>query len=83
MTMENLLETIGEIEGTAWEWLGIPVILVVGLYLTIRTGVVQIRHIPDMFRSITDKATEDENGRTRSLSAFQTFTITASARVGT
>lgn len=83
MTMENLLETIGEIEGMAWEWLGIPVILVVGLYLTIRTGVVQIRHIPDMFRSITDKATEDENGRTRSLSAFQTFTITASARVGT
>lgn len=83
MTMENLLEAIGEIEGMAWEWLGIPVILVVGLYLTIRTGVVQIRHIPDMFRSITDKATEDENGRTRSLSAFQTFTITASARVGT
>ena len=83
MTMENLLDAIGEIEGMAWEWLGIPVILVVGLYLTIRTGVVQIRHIPDMFRSITDKATEDENGRTRSLSAFQTFTITASARVGT
>lgn len=83
MTMDNLLDTIGAIEDASWTWVGIPVILVVGLYLTVRTRLVQIRHIPDMFRSITDKATRDENGRTRSLSAFQTFTITASARVGT
>ncbi|NLS10022.1 alanine:cation symporter family protein [Nesterenkonia sp. MY13] len=67
----------------SWELVGIPVIIAIGFYLTVRTGVVQIRHLPDMFRTITDRATRDEEGRTRSLSAFQAFTITASARVGT
>ncbi|PRZ18353.1 alanine/glycine:cation symporter family protein [Nesterenkonia sandarakina] len=83
MTNEDLLSSISLIEDTAWTWLGIPVIVAVGLYLGFRTRLVQLRHIPDMFRAITDKATSDESGRTRSLSAFQTFTITASARVGT
>lgn len=83
MTMDSLLSTIGDIETIAWDWLGIWVIIGVGIYLTIRTRVVQLRHIPGMFRSIVEKAQRDESGRTRSLSAFQAFTITASARVGT
>ncbi|KUG60610.1 alanine/glycine:cation symporter family protein [Nesterenkonia jeotgali] len=83
MTMDNLLDSIGAIETLAWNTVGIFVILAVGVYLGFRTRLVQLRHIPDMFRVITDKATRDAEGRTRSLSAFQTFTITASARVGT
>lgn len=83
MTMESVLETIGSFEEAAWNLVGIPVIIIVAIYLTIRTGGVQIRHLPDMLRSITDKAQKDENGRTRSLSAFQAFTVTTSARVGT
>ncbi|GAA1818397.1 alanine/glycine:cation symporter family protein [Nesterenkonia flava] len=81
--MESVLETIGNVEEMAWNLVGIPVIIVVAVYLTIRTGAVQIRHLPDMLRSITDKAQKDETGRTRSLSAFQAFTVTTSARVGT
>lgn len=83
MTMDNLLDSIGAVETLAWNTVGIFVILAVGVYLGYRTRLVQLRHIPDMFRAITDKATSDAEGRTRSLSAFQTFTITASARVGT
>ena len=83
MTMDSLLQIIGDIEDLAWSWLGVWVVIGVGIYLTIRTGVVQLRHLPAMFSSITEKAQRDETGRTRSLSAFQAFTITASARVGT
>ncbi|GAA1452713.1 AGCS family alanine or glycine:cation symporter [Nesterenkonia lacusekhoensis] len=83
MNTDTLLEYLGVFEDFAWEFFGIPVIIAAGFYLSVRTGLVQIRHLPDMFRSITDKATKDENGRTKSLSAFQAFTVTASARVGT
>ena len=81
--MDTLVERVEEFEGLAWETLGVWVVILVGIYLTVRTGGVQIRHIPGMFRAITDRAQRDEQGRTRSLSAFQAFTITASARVGT
>ncbi|MDZ5078957.1 alanine/glycine:cation symporter family protein [Nesterenkonia sp. HG001] len=83
MTMDSLLQIIGDIEEIAWNWLGIWVIIGVGAYMTIRTGVVQLRHLPAMFTAIVEKARRDDTGRTKSLSAFQAFTITASARVGT
>lgn len=81
--METLTDTLYTIEEIAWQPFGILIIAFVGLYLSVRTGLVQIRHIPDMFRSITDKAQRDEAGRTRSLSSVQAFFISASARVGT
>ncbi len=81
--MESLVEQVENIESAAWSYVGIVVVAAIGLYLTIRTGVVQIRRIPDMFRSVTEKSQKDESGNTRSLSAFQAFTISASARVGT
>ncbi len=83
MNTDTLLDALGTVEDFAWEFFGIPVIIAAGFYLTVRTGLVQIRHLPDMFRNITEKATKDEDGRSRSLSAFQAFTVTASARVGT
>lgn len=83
MTMDRLVEIFGTVEEMSWNLLGIPVIVAAGIYLCIRTGLVQIRHIPDMFRSVVDKAPKGEDGKARSLSAFQAFTISASARVGT
>ncbi len=67
----------------AWTWVGIPVLVLVGIYLIIRTRAVQIRHIPDMLRSITQKSQKDDDGNSRSLSAFQTFMVAESARMGT
>ncbi|MEH0058101.1 MULTISPECIES: alanine:cation symporter family protein [Auritidibacter] len=83
MNAETISEMLGQVEDMAWQLLGMPVIILLGFYLTVRTGMVQIRHLPDMFRAITDRATRDDTGRTRSLSAFQAFAVTASARVGT
>lgn len=57
--------------------------MLVGIYLVLRTRAVQIRHIPDMLRSITQKSQKDDAGNSRSLSAFQTFMVAESARIGT
>lgn len=83
MTLETLTESIATLEELAWEWVGVWVILAVSIYLSIRTGAVQFRRIPDMFRTITERAQRNDDGRTRSLSSFQAFAISAAARVGT
>ncbi|MEE1621277.1 alanine/glycine:cation symporter family protein [Zafaria sp. Z1313] len=65
-----------------WTYVMIPVILAVGLSFTVRTGVVQFRMIPNMLKTLTDKALVDEDGNKKSISAFQAFTVSAASRVG-
>lgn len=65
-----------------WTWAVLPLLLALGLYFTFRSGVVQFRMIPDMFRTLTDKTPRKEDGEPQSVSAFQAFTISAASRVG-
>jgi alanine or glycine:cation symporter, AGCS family len=65
-----------------WTWIVLPVVAVLGVYFTVRSGVVQVRLLPEMFRTLTDPAPKDENGRSQSVSAFGAFTISAASRVG-
>ncbi|MDN5686257.1 MAG: alanine:cation symporter family protein [Brachybacterium sp.] len=88
--LETLNEFLGNAEGWLWTWAGMPVVIVLGLYFTIRSGAVQFRMIPAMFGAITQKAQREKVGagrgrteRTKSLSAFQAFSVSAAARVGT
>ncbi|RLK47542.1 alanine/glycine:cation symporter family protein [Microbacterium telephonicum] len=65
-----------------WTWVVLPVVVLLGLYFTLRSGVVQFRLIPEMFRTLTDKTPRDASGQPQSVSAFQAFTISAASRVG-
>jgi AGCS family alanine or glycine:cation symporter len=65
-----------------WTWAVLPVLVVLGLYFTLRSGVVQFRLIPEMFRTLTDRTPTDAAGEPQSVSAFQAFTISAASRVG-
>lgn len=65
-----------------WTWVVLPVVVVLGLYFTVRSGVVQVRLIPEMFRTLTDKTPRTADGQPQSVSAFQAFTISAASRVG-
>jgi AGCS family alanine or glycine:cation symporter len=65
-----------------WTWLVLPVVVLLGLYFTIRSGVVQFRLIPEMFRTLTDKTPRTVDGKPQSVSSFQAFTISAASRVG-
>jgi len=65
-----------------WTWVVLPILVVLGLYFTARSGVVQFRLIPEMFRTLTDRTPRKENGDPQSVSAFQAFTISAASRVG-
>lgn len=65
-----------------WTWAVLPVVVLLGLYFTVRSGVVQFRLIPEMFRTLTDKTPRTDTGEPQSVSAFQAFTISAASRVG-
>ncbi|RVW04753.1 alanine/glycine:cation symporter family protein [Rhodococcus spongiicola] len=64
-------------------WYGVIVLLVgLGVYFTVWSRFVQIRLIPDMLRSIVERAGTLPDG-TRGISAFRAFSVSAAARVGT
>lgn len=46
-----------------WTWIVLPVVVILGLYFTVRSGVVQFRLIPEMFRTLTDKTPRDASGQ--------------------
>lgn len=65
-----------------WTWMVLPIVVLLGLYFTIRSGVVQFRLIPEMFRTLRDRTPLSDTGEPQSVSAFQAFTISAASRVG-
>ncbi|MBZ8178083.1 amino acid carrier protein [Corynebacterium sp. 3HC-13] len=70
-----------------WTWV-VPIILILaGFYFGLRTLLVQIRMIPDMFRAVTERPVphEGHSGEKddQSISAFKAFSISAASRVGT
>lgn len=66
-------------------WKTIPFLLIAaGVYFAVRTLVVQIRMIPDMFRAVAEKQdTPESRTDEQGISAFKAFTISAASRVGT
>ncbi|KOX10295.1 sodium:alanine symporter [Nocardiopsis sp. NRRL B-16309] len=56
--------------------------IILAVYFTIRSGVVQIRLLPEMFRVIRGAPGVAPDGM-REISSFQAFAISAASRVGT
>lgn len=81
-TMDALNDLVLTAGDALWTWIVLPVVVILGIYFTVRSGVVQFRLVPEMFRTLTDKTPRDEDGRPQSVSAFQAFTISAASRVG-
>ena len=77
--LDALIVTAGDFW---WTWVVLPVLAVLGVYFTIRSGVVQLRLLPAMFRVLADKTPKARDGSAQSVSSFQAFTISAASRVG-
>ena len=82
--METLNDTLvaitGQIDDFMYTWILVFLLVAVGIYFTIRTKVVQIRYIKDMFTNITEKK-HVEGGH--SISSFQAMMVSTASRVGT
>lgn len=78
--METLATAIETINENYWYFV-IALLCLAGVWFTIRTGAMQIRWLPEMFRTITEKPSDISEGK-KGISAFRAFTISAAARVG-
>lgn len=65
-----------------WHWHSIVVVLIIcGLYFTVRTRFVQFRMIPEMFRLLGESL--PKNKSKNQVSSFQAFAVSLATRVGT
>ncbi|WP_448851943.1 alanine/glycine:cation symporter family protein [Corynebacterium sp. 335C] len=79
--MDTAVDAVGT--WNDWYWQFMIVLLVgAGLYFCVRTFVVQVRYLPEMFRAITESPSDIAEG-VKGISAFKAFTISAASRVGT
>lgn len=77
--LTNLVETLNSI---LWsQYVLVPLLLVTGIYFTIRTRFLQVRMLPTMIKSISAKAETDEDEN--SISSFEAFSVGLASRVGT
>jgi AGCS family alanine or glycine:cation symporter len=80
--MDALNEAIADINSVFWTYLVIPLLALVGVYFTVRSGAVQFRLVPDMIRDMRSKPERAPDGK-KAISSFQAFSISAAVRVGT
>lgn len=65
-----------------WTYFLIPLLVLLALYFTVRSGVVQLRLLPEMVRVLRGSPGLAPDGE-KEISSFQAFTISAASRVGT
>ncbi|SHG39450.1 alanine/glycine:cation symporter family protein [Ornithinibacillus halophilus] len=80
--MTLLEDFIGSINDVLWSYVLIIVLIGLGLLFTIKTGFVQFRNLPEMFRVMFEKD-QPTNKKKRGITSFQAFAISAASRVGT
>lgn len=66
-----------------WSYILIIMLVVIGIYFTIKTNFVQFRYFIEMFRLLGDGTANKNAKKEGKISSFQAFCISTSSRVGT
>lgn len=80
MLNDALVAATGEISGFMYTYILVFLLVIVGVWFSVRTKFVQIRYIKDMFTQLTEK--KHVKGE-RSISSFQALMVSTASRVGT
>ena len=79
--MHALNNLLVELNDLLWTFLVIPLLVAPALYFTVRSGLVQFRLFPEMFRALSSSpGTAPDGGR--EISSFQAFALSTASRVG-
>ncbi|MDR7299875.1 alanine/glycine:cation symporter family protein [Haloactinomyces albus] len=80
--MDLLNGVIAAVNDAFWLYLIIPLLAVLSVYFTVRSGAVQLRLVPEMVRALRSRSEVASDGG-KAVSSFQAFAISAAARIGT
>ena len=75
--MENFANILGNMSDFLYTWILVALLIIAGLYFSIRTNFVQIRLLPEALRVILEKKSSS------GISSFQALMISTASRVGT
>ena len=84
--METLISIVGQINNILWSYVLIALLILSGLFYTIRTGFAQGRLLGDMVALITGKLSSLRDGEKKvagQVTGFQAFCIAVASHVGT
>lgn len=80
--LQGLNSAVGFLNDLVWTYILIAVLIILGLYFSVKSKFVQFRYLGEMFRILGDKRMVSAEGK-RGISSFQAFTISAASRIGT
>ncbi|MEF9991579.1 MAG: alanine/glycine:cation symporter family protein [Romboutsia sp.] len=80
--MEILNNLIIQVNDFIWTYILIAMLIVLGIYFTIKTNFVQFRFFKEMFRLLGDGSSKEAKKEGK-VSSFQAFCISTASRVGT
>ncbi len=79
--MEFLSALVNGLNNIIWsQYVLIPLLLLTGLYFTIKSRFIQVRMLPEMVRSLTHTPAHIDD---EAVSSFEAFTVGLASRVGT
>lgn len=76
--MEFLSNIIGKLNGVLYYPILIILLLVIGLYFTVKTGLIQFKYLGETFKVVMEKPNKEG-----SVSSFQALMVSTASRVGT
>jgi alanine or glycine:cation symporter, AGCS family len=82
LVLKGLESGVTFLNDLVWTYILIAVLIILGLYFSIKNNFVQFRYFGEMFRILGDKSMITADGK-RGISSFQAFSISAASRVGT
>ncbi|RMH92911.1 alanine:cation symporter family protein [Lysobacter pythonis] len=74
-----MAQVVGAVNGVIWDWLLVALLPLAGLYFSVRTGFIQLRRFPEMWRVIFAGGREDKAG----ISPFEALATSLASRIGT
>ncbi len=76
--LEKIENAVGSVNDVVYTYVLIAILLVAGIYFTIRTGFAQFRLFPKQIKCVTEKPKDGSN-----ISSFQALMVSTASRVGT
>lgn len=80
--MELLNKLVLQVNDFIWTYILIAMLIILGIYFTVKTNFVQFRFFKEMFKLLGDGASKDAKKEGK-ISSFQAFCISTASRVGT
>jgi AGCS family alanine or glycine:cation symporter len=80
--IRELFQLLGQTEDFVWGYIGFPIVIFLGLYLSLRTRFVQIRRFPAIFRNFASVFSSREGGESASLHPIRAFFASIGGSLG-